>query len=175
MQRCLVKGSRGRSPGRVIENCEVCFVISATRKPASALFDPVFRRLGPFFRDRVSLSAGEAARRLSAGVWHVICSAITDELVARVPHPGMAGPRAAACTGEIRAGHGGIESRETSVARIWQYSGLCQFQSFGCVELAMDALSSQPKTEAVATPLFCEQSIGQSAEITIVYSDGRPI
>src|ERR1700751_2532154 len=30
----------------------------------------------------------------------------------------MAGPRAAARAGEIRAGHGGIKSRETSVARI---------------------------------------------------------
>src|SRR5277367_2957425 len=57
------------------------------------------------------------------------------ELVARVPHPRlMAGPRAAARAGEIRAGHGGIKSRETSVARNWHRSGLCQFRSsFGGV------------------------------------------
>src|SRR5258708_36059560 len=28
-------------------------------------------------------------------------------------------------------GHGGIKSRETSVARNWRRSGLCQFQCFG--------------------------------------------
>src|SRR5277367_4966008 len=61
------------------------------------------------------------------------------ELVARVPHPRlMAGPRAAARAGEIRAGHGGIKSRETSVARNWHRSGLCQFRSCELsVELAM--------------------------------------
>ena len=40
--------------------------------------------------------------------------------------------------GEICSGHGGIKSRETSVARNWRWSGPCQFQ--GCtsgVELAM--------------------------------------
>src|SRR5260370_31014357 len=40
----------------------------------------------------------------------------------------MAGPRAAAWAGEIRTGHGGIKSPETSVARNWHRSGLCQFQ-----------------------------------------------
>jgi hypothetical protein len=41
--------------------------------------------------------------------------------------------------GEICSGHGGIKSRETSVARNWSWSGPCQFQ--GCtsgVELAMN-------------------------------------
>src|SRR5882757_6265234 len=57
------------------------------------------------------------------------CSDLHIELVARVPHRlAMAGPRAAACAGEIRSGHGGPKSRETSVARNWHRSGPCQFQ-----------------------------------------------
>src|ERR1700733_7027828 len=40
----------------------------------------------------------------------------------------MTGPRAAACAGEICTGHGGIKSRETSVARNWHVFGPCQFR-----------------------------------------------
>ena len=54
------------------------------------------------------------------------------ELAARVPHRAfaMAGPRAAAWAGEIRADHGGIKSRETSVALVWRCAGRCQFPGF---------------------------------------------
>ena len=61
---------------------------------------------------------GTACALASGEVWHVVCLTDVIELAARVPHPSrVAGPRAAAAAGEIRAGHGGTKSRETSVAK----------------------------------------------------------
>jgi hypothetical protein len=57
------------------------------------------------------------------------------ELAARVPHRAfaMAGPRAAAWAGEIRADHGGIKSRETSVALVGAAQVGANFQDFEAV------------------------------------------
>src|SRR5579863_4504226 len=76
------------------------------------------------------------------------------ELAARVPHRAfaMAGPRAAARAGEIRTGHGGIKSRETSVARIGTVRVGANSRVLPDMELAMTCLKRRPAAPAAELP-----------------------